>query len=121
MYPAGTFLQTEKGYFYVLSSTKRLPIKTQRCLDSWSPIKVIKTTETHPAVTPLKIGVPMKFRNGSLLYSQASGRFYLISQGKLRHITSPDVLEELGFTRNEAVWVSLDEINLHEKGEPLNG
>jgi hypothetical protein len=61
----------------------------------------------------------MKFRNGSLLYSQASGRMYLVSANKLRHIINPDVLTALGRKRSAAVWVSLDEINLHEKGEPL--
>lgn len=119
-YPPGLFIETEKGFFYTLD-TKRLPIITERCLDSWSPTRVIQTSEEHPAVKRLSVGVPMKFRNGSLLYSQASGRMYLISQGKLRHITNPDVLPEIGYRSREAVWVSLDEINLHEKGEPLNG
>jgi hypothetical protein len=62
----------------------------------------------------------MKFRNGSLLYSQASGNMYLVSDNKLRHITNPDWLTYLGARRADAVWVSLAEINLHEKGEPLN-
>lgn len=62
----------------------------------------------------------MKFRNGSLLYSQASGKMYLISENKRRHITNPDWLDALAFNRSDAVWVSAAEINLHEEGPPLN-
>lgn len=119
-YPAGTFITTEKGTYFV-NGPKRLPFITQRVLDSWSPIRIIKTTEDHPAVKSLKVGMPMKFRNGSLLYSHASGRMYLIIQGRLRHVTNPDVIEALGFSRSDALPVSLAEINLHEKGEAING
>lgn len=62
----------------------------------------------------------MKFRNGSLLYCQADGKMYLVSENKVRHITNPDVLPNIGAKREDAVWVSLEEINLHEKGVPLN-
>lgn len=120
-YPPGTFIQTEKGWFYVKDGSTRLTILTDRLLDSYNPIRVVTTTEGHPAVAPLRVAGKLKFRNGSLLYSHASGKMYLISQGKLRHVTNPDVLTELGFKRSDAVWVSLDEINLHERGEPLNG
>ena len=120
-YPPGTFIHTEKGWYYVLNEVKRLPIITRRTLDSWNPPVVAEASEAHQGVKKLKIGVPLKFRNGSLLYSHASGRMYLISQGKLRHVTNPDVVEALGYNLKDAVWVSLDEINLHEKGEPLNG
>lgn len=120
-YPAGTFIHTEKGWYYVFNETKRLPIITDRVLNSWSPPVVVETQESNPAVQKLKVGIPLKFRNGSLLYSHASGRMYLISQGKLRHITNPDVVLALGYRLLDAIWVSLDEINLHEKGEPLNG
>lgn len=119
-YPPGTFIRTEVNTYYVLNESKRLPVNTDRILDSWNPNKVVETREDHPAVKRLKVGVPLKFRNGSLLYSHASGRMYLIVNGKLRHITNPDILDALGYHRSEAVWVSLDEINLHEKGEPLN-
>ena len=120
-YPAGTFLKTEKGWYYVYNNYKRLPIISRRCLDSWKPPRVVETSEDHPAVKGMVIGVPLKFRNGSLLCSQASGRIYLIVQGKLCHVTNPDVLEALGYKTWDAVTVSLDEINLHEKGNPLNG
>lgn len=66
------------------------------------------------------IKAKMKFRDGSLLYSQADGKMYLVSDKKRRHITNPDWLDTLGVKRSDAVWVSIAEINLNEEGEPLN-
>ena len=118
-FPSGTFLHTEKGYFYVHSPTKRYRFLTKRVLDSWAPHRVVEASESEPGVARLKIAAKMKFRNGSLLYSQADGKMYLVSENKLRHITSPDWLTNLSLDRRAAVRVSESEINLHEKGEPL--
>lgn len=119
-YPPGTFIKTEKGTFLVTEPTKRFLFSTNRVLDSWAPQQIVETTEDNPAVKKLRISAKMRFRNGSLLYSQADGKMYLISSNKRRHITNPDILTGLGRRRQDAVWVSLDEINLHEEGEPLN-
>lgn len=119
-YPSGTFIQTEKGDFYVHSTTERYRFITKRCLNSWSPHRIVKTTEDHPAVKKLRIIAKMKFRNGSLLYSQPDGKMYLVSEGKLRHIISPDVLSQLSMERKEAVWVSEEEIKLHQMGRELS-
>lgn len=119
-YPEGTYLQTENGYFYVYSPTKRYRFLTTRILESWAPHKIVQASEQDAAVRKLKVAGKMKFRNGSLLYSQSDGKMYLVSANKLRQINNPDWLDFLGFTRREAVWVSLAELNLHEMGEALN-
>lgn len=118
--PVGTFLKTENGYFYVKSKTSRASC-TQRVLDSWMPHAVVNISETSTAVKALKVSGKMKFRNGSLICSQSDGKMYLVSEFKLRHIQNPDWIPDLGFTRDRAVWVSDEEMNLHEIGEPLNG
>lgn len=118
--PRGTFLKTEAGYFYVMSLTSRYKFITKRVLDSWSPQRLVELPESHPSVTNLKVFSKMKFRDGSLLYSQANGKMYLVSDKKLRHIVSPDILTSLNLKRNEAVWVSEAEIKLHEEGAPLS-
>jgi hypothetical protein len=119
-YPMGTYLKTESGYFYVYSNTYRYPFATVRVLESWSPQRIVKASETDPVVKRMKVIGNMKFRDGSLLYSQADGKMYLVSDKKVRHITNPDVLTALGARRTDAVWVSLKEIKLHETGEELN-
>lgn len=116
-YPVGSFLETEKGYFYVNSPGKRYRFTTKRCLVSWSPQRVIRTTEA--ALANYRIVRKMKFRNGSLIHGFADGKIYLIENGQRRHITSPDAFERIGGRVEHAVAVSLDEINLHPEGEPL--
>lgn len=118
-YPPGTFVETESGYFYIVSPVKRYRLLSRRVLDSWSPARVVKTTEA--AVSKYKISSKLKFRNGSLIHNVADGKIYLIVQGKRCHITSPDVLEMLGATSKDVMHVSEDEIRLHEAGEALNG
>lgn len=117
-YPVGSFVKTEAGYFYISGKTKRIRILTNRVLDSWKPHRVITTTEA--AVKNYKAWGKLPFRNGSLIHNIADGKIYLVESGKRRHITSPDVLERLGASRNDVVSVSLEEINLHEMGEVLN-
>jgi hypothetical protein len=59
------------------------------------------------------------FRDGTLLNNIADGRLYLVSAGRLRHITSPAVLERLGATRDDAMTVSDAEINLMKQGAEI--
>jgi len=117
-YPSGCFVKTEKGYFYIVNDSKRYRLTTKRVLDSWNPHRVIETTEA--AVRGYRITAKMKFRNGSLIHNLADGKIYLVSDGKRRHVTSPDVLVRIGATRKDIVSVSLDEIKLHEEGVPLS-
>lgn len=117
-YPSGSFIRTEKGYFFISGPGKRLRIISLRVLMSWAPQRVIKTTEA--AVAKYKVTSKIKFRNGSLIYSIADGKMYLIEAGSRRHILSPSALDRIGARRGEAVTVSSEEINLHPEGEPLN-
>lgn len=117
-YPQGTFVKTEKGYFYIVSSNKRFRFISKRVVDSWAPQRIVETTEEN--LSKYRVGAKMKFRAGSLLWCQADGKMYLVSDNKVRHITSPDILSGLGAKHHDAVWVSLEEINLHDQGDPLN-
>lgn len=116
-YPLGSFVESEIGYFYILSLNRRIRLTSKRVLDSWNPHRVILTSEV--ALSKYKISSKMKFRNGSLIHNLADGKIYLISDGKRRHITSPDALERIGAVDKDVTSVSLDEIQLHELGEEL--
>ena len=116
-YPAGTFIETEAGYFYIVNSNKRYRIITHRCLASWRPLRVVQTTEA--AVRNYRIASKLKFRNGSLIWNIANGTIYLIESGKRRAIISPDALIRIGAVYDDAVPVSVDECALHELGEDL--
>ena len=117
-YPVGSFVETEKGYFYIAGPNKRFRFTTKRCLDSWNP-RVVHSSEA--ALNKYKVAAKMKFRNGSLIHSLADGKVYCISEGKRRHLTSPEAFEKVGAAKNRryVVSVSLAEINLHPEGEPI--
>lgn len=120
-YPFGTYVETEAGYFFIKDASKRYRITTGRCLDSWRPHRVVKTTEA--AVKRYRIAAKMKFRNGSLIWNISDGKVYLIEDGLRRWVRNPDVFWKLGLdptkTMKEVVWVSMDEINLHREGDDL--
>lgn len=118
-FPQGTYLKTENGYFFVVSPTKRYRFISKRVLDSWAPHRVVDASESHPAVEKLRVIAKMKFRNGSLLYSHSNGKMYLVSDNKIRHITNPYILPQLGLRLQDAVWITQDETKLHEEGDPL--
>ena len=124
-YPSGTFIRTEKGYFYIVNSSKRYRITSTRVLSSWSPQRVVDTTEA--AVGKFKIAAKMKFRNGSLIWNIADGKIYLIENGKRRWLKNPEWFYRLGLNPSDLKWnmqrvqqVSADEIAIHELGEDLN-
>ena len=117
-YPLGTFVKTEAGYFYISTPNKRLRLISQRVLDSWSPPRIVETTEA--ALKNYKIWAKMGFRNGSLIHNIADGKIYLVAGNKRRHVTSPDALDRIGATRADVVSVSLTEINLQELGDELH-
>lgn len=117
-FPIGTFVHSPKGYYYIAGIDKRFRFISKRVVDSWAPHRIVECTDQ--AIAHYRITSKMKFRNGSLVHSIADGKMYLISEGKRRHITNPDVLPNLGAQRTDVVSVSLDEIKLHEQGEPLN-
>lgn len=119
-YPLGSFIKTEKGTFYIVGTHKRYRIISERCLASWSPQRVIETSEA--AVVNYRITAKMKFRNGSLIHSLTDGRIYLIVQGKRHALVSPEAFERIGSSVNtrEYVTVSKTELELHELGEDIS-
>lgn len=116
-YPHGTFVETEKGYFYIREDAKRYRVISDRVLQSWAPHRVAKSSEA--ALAGYRIVARLKFRNGSLIWSLSDGKMYLIENGKRRHVVSPDALSIIGAVQDEALVVSSEEIQLHEIGEEL--
>ena len=116
-YPVGTFVESEKGWFLIAKGNKRYYIATNRCLDSWSPQRVVRTTEA--ALKHYRIAAKLKFRNGSLLVNVADGKVYLIVDGERRQLTSPEAYAKIGAVYGGGIRVSDKEINMHKEGETL--
>lgn len=117
-YPAGIALRTEKGFYFLHKDGKRYRITSDRIVDSWHFPFVVETSEIALSRYPVAVG-KLGFRDGSLLNNIADGRMYIVSESKLRHITSPDVLERLGVTRDDALLVSDADINIMKLGEEI--
>lgn len=118
-YPTGIAVRNEVGSYYrIHSDGKRYRIPTRAILDSWLFTFVVDTTEAALKNYPIAL-TKIGFRDGTLLNNIADGRLYLVSAGRLRHVTSPAVLERLGATRDDAVTVSDAEINLMKQGAEI--
>lgn len=118
-YPAGTVVSTNKGRFLINRDGKRYRISSERIFASWNFPLVVETSEIalkHYPVAITKLG----FRDGSLLNNIKDGKMYLVSDSRLRHITSPDVLVRLNVTAGNFLLVSDDEINLMKQGEEIS-
>lgn len=115
-FPQGVCLKTDKGYFYVNGKTVKL-VPSLRVFKSWSfPIVI----EVHSsALSGFIRSAPLGFRDGTLIKDISDGRIYIVSKRVARQIVSPDALDMLGKKRSDAIWVSKDEIKIHEKGEDL--
>ena len=118
VYPPGTCAHTLSGYYYIKSASVRLRITSDRVLKSWSFPRVVETTDF--ALSNYKIRGKLGFRAGTLIYNIANGKMYLISDNKRLQITSPEALERIGATMDEAVVVSDDDMTLHLEGDTLN-
>lgn len=116
-YPIGSAVRTEEGLFYIKSNSIRMRIPSERVLDSWSFHRVITSNEI--GLKGYKIMGKLGFRSGSLLYNIATGKIYLVSDNKLRHVQSPEILDLIGAGYDDAVTVSDADIKLHDEGTPL--
>lgn len=117
VYPAGVCVHTDRGWYLINKDGKRYRITTIAILRSWNFPLVVETTEAALSKYPVAI-TKLGFRDGSLLHNIADGKMYLASGGKLRHITSPEVLRLLG--NPKPVVVSDAEIKLMRQGEELS-
>lgn len=116
-YPSGTCIKTPSGYWYILGG-KRYRIITERILRSWSFPRIAQGYETN--IGRYKPAGKLGFRNNSLLYNLSNGKIYLVVDNKLRHVTNPDRLSEIGASFDEAIIVSTAELKLHQEGESLD-
>jgi hypothetical protein len=124
VYPVGTFVRSEKGYFFISSKDKRLRLISERVLRSWAPPRVVQVRES--ALANYRIAAKLKFRNGSLIWNISDGKIYLIESGKRRWLKNPEWFYVLGLNPSDLSWnmkrimhVSDEEIKLHELGEDL--
>lgn len=118
VYPVGSAVRTESNIYYIKDEKTRMRIPSESVLNSWNFHRVITSNEV--SLKNYRVLGKLGFRSGSLIHNVADGKIYLVEKNKLRHIQSVEVFDLIGAGRDEAVTVSLTDIQLHEIGEPLS-
>lgn len=108
----GTAVKTEKGYYYIKSGA-RIPMPTQAVVDSWNFNRIVEVSEA--ALVKYPVLSTLGFRDGTLLFCIADGRYYLVANRKRHLITSPTTLSDHGLVTGDAVVVSQEELDLHKE------
>lgn len=63
-------------------------------------------------------GKPAGFKNGTLL-TTADGKYYIVSNGKIRKFSNINIVSELGFPKNSFTQISQDDLQYNETGEDI--
>lgn len=113
-YPTGFCVSVDGNYYYINGAILH-PIIGTRILQSWRFPLVIKTSDK--ALTNYVRGARLGFRDGSIIRSIKTSTIYIISKREKRCVSNPDLLASFGLTIQDALWVSEDELLLHNTGE----
>ena len=105
---------TDGENYWFIKNGRRMKCYSQRSFESWGIPAILVTSN---AARSLKLSGTLGFRDGSLIKDVGNGKIYLVSGGKTRHITSPDLLKIYGA---KIVEVSSAEINIHTTGEEIS-
>jgi micrococcal nuclease len=116
-YPDGIIVKAVNNpkVYYIENNTKR-PIESPNMLTSqfrWQDLIEVSPVE----LDAISLGAPMTFRDGSLLSN--NGTVYIVSNSRVRPITSPQAFLSKGYKWNNIIPVSNAELSLHSKGDNL--
>ncbi|NQV90260.1 hypothetical protein HQ487_02530 [Candidatus Uhrbacteria bacterium] len=117
-YVSGSLLQNkEDGGIWLIQHGERRPITSRTAFYSrFNPNIVVQvsisTLENYP------IGAPISFPNYSLLRAP-TGTIYLIVDDTRRGFTSTEAFRSLGFSTDEVVDVTWEDLETYAEGEPL--
>lgn len=117
-YPTGSLLQDkDTGGVYLIQFGKKLPITSRTALYSrYNPNMIIPVDRTVLEAYP--DGREISFSNYSLLQAP-NGGIYLLVDDLLRPIASQEAFRATGFSPDELISVSWDDINAFELGETI--
>lgn len=112
----GSAVVTENHKFQISRGLAGSLVKTEitsvNVWKNWNFTKVHYLTDD--SVSNIKhVGV-LGFREGTLLYCSEDGTFSIISERKRFPVAIED-LRSFGYKQKDAIWVSLEELNIHRK------
>ncbi len=117
-YVTGSLLQDkESGGIWLIQYGERRPITSRTAFFSrFNPNTVVQVSST--TIEQYPIGSPISFPNYSLLRSPR-GTVYLIVDDTRRGFTSQEAFRSLGFSTDEIVDVTWEDLDAYVEGEPL--
>lgn len=117
-YPDGSLLRIEgQAGIWLIQNGLRKPFWSRSAfLSSYDPRRVIDVSSTE--LEAYEIGDPIKFSNYSLLKTPA-GHVFLLVDGSLKQINSPETFRRLGFNPEEILEVTEQEIASYPRGPKI--
>lgn len=116
-WPSGLFVSTEKGIYY-LKGKSRFKVVSDRAFESWNA-KAIDAT--YESIKHTVFGGYLGFRDGTLITDVSTGKTYLIAGNQRLHITAPEGFTNYGLRKEDSIYVSDKEANMHKDGGVLDG
>jgi len=103
-------------FFLILEKTKKKFI-SKKAFNSWNVFSIVGNTKNlSNHLLDGKIG----FRPGTLIKCISEEPFYLVDSGNIIHqINNPEVFE-IGYSYDNCYIISKEELDFHEKGDPIN-
>jgi len=118
-YPTGTLLQdNETGGVWLIQYGERRPITSRAALLSrFNEDMIISVTPT--AIEAYPQGSAISLPNYSLLHAE-DGSIYLLVDDTIRHIASMEAFKSIGFSTDDLVEVTADDLTAYEIGEVID-
>ncbi|MEO7804672.1 MAG: SpoIID/LytB domain-containing protein, partial [Actinomycetota bacterium] len=116
-HPDGTVFLNGGGQFYVLRDGGRLPIKSALVRRTQFPRD--ENVSASDATISSYPGAVERFSEGTLIYT-SGGAVWVISDGFRRHIPSPTVFSNMGYSWTNVTEVSDGEATYHPVGPALS-
>ncbi len=111
-WPDGSLLEAENSTnrYYIENGTKRSIVSKSVFISRFDPKKIITVSDQD--LDYYEDGPPIQYLNFSLLRNPAQEVYMIIDDTK-RKIESNELLKEIGFSEDDIIGVSNDELNLY--------
>lgn len=113
-------VQTDEVTFNAYSSEKFSDTEIQASIDKKSPAisgNIVMIRKTYAAFAYPDAPTPAVFPEGSL--EKNNGRYYIVSDGKLRRFKSLAVAEFMGYKKDSFEEATAEELNFNERGSDI--
>lgn len=117
--PVGRIVKVKenKGLYYIKDNIY-YPIPNPELLKTNFPNFSVETS-TAAELNQLRMGQPVKFRDGTLFGESDFNKIYVIENGLKRHIPNEQVFNGLGYDWNNIIWVDLFTTENYPDGQAL--